>query len=136
MSICVLDTDVVIAALDRGDGHHKNAARAFGRMAEEEVDLLISAVNYAESLVRPAEDERTLRAAIAAISSLRIRIVAPDAAIARAAARYRNLGISLADGFALATAKAHKATVASFDKHVRRALRPAGLRLCKPLASQ
>jgi predicted nucleic acid-binding protein len=136
LSVCVLDTDAVIAALDRGDAHHKNAARAFERMAEEEVDLLISAVNYAESLVRPAEDERTLRAAIDAISALRIRIVAPDAAVARAAARYRNLGISLADGFALGTAKAHKATVASFDRRVRRALRPAGLRLCKPLSSQ
>lgn len=136
MSTCVLDTDVVIAALDRADAHHKNAARFFGRIAEEEIDLLICAVNYAESLVRPAEDERTLRAAVDAISSLRIRIVAPDAAIARNAARYRNLGISLADGFALATATAHNAGVASFDKRVRRALRPAGLRLCKPLASQ
>jgi predicted nucleic acid-binding protein len=131
---CVLDTDVVIAALDRTDAHHRQASKAFKQMAEEEVDLLISAVSYAESLVRPAEDERTLRAAIDAISSLGIRIAAPDAAIARTAARYRRLGISLADGFALATAKAHDASLASFDKRVRRALRPAGLRLCGSFA--
>lgn len=102
-------------------------------MIEDETDLLISTVNYAEALVRPAEDERALRAAIDAISTLRIRPVAPDALIARNAARNRSLGISLADGFALATAAAHDATVASFDKRVRRALRPAGLRLCSAL---
>lgn len=127
---CVLDTDVVIAALDRGDAHHGNAARAFKRMAEEEMDLLLSSVNYAESLVRPAEDESTLRAAVEAIATLRIRVVAADPAIARDAARNRGLGISFADGFALATATAHDATLASFDRRVRRALRPAGLSLC------
>jgi predicted nucleic acid-binding protein len=99
-------------------------------MTKEGADLLLCAVNYAEALVRPAEDERTLRAAVEAIAALRIGVVAPDAAIARAAARNRSFGISLADGFALATAAARDATVASFDKRVRRALRPAGLRLC------
>ncbi len=102
-------------------------------MAEEETDLLISAVNYAESLVRPAEDERTLRAAVDAIAALRIRVVAPDATIARNAARNRGLGISLADGFALSTADARDACVASFDGRVRRALPPAGLQLCAAL---
>jgi hypothetical protein len=65
---------------------------------------------------------------------LRIRVVSPDATIARNAARHRGLGISLAGGFALATATAHSATVASFDKRVRRAIRSAGLHPCKPLA--
>jgi len=133
LSTCVLDTDVVIAALDRSDGHHKDAARAFKRMAEGETVLLLSTVNYAESLVRPAESEETLRAAVEAITALRIRTVAPDAAMARTAARNRGLGISLADGFALATATAHGAAVASFDRRVRRALRPAGLRLDRAL---
>lgn len=133
MSACVLDTDVVIAALDRADAHHSAAARALRRLAAEEVELLLCAVNYAESLVRPAGDEQALRTAVGAIASLRIRIVSPDAAIARNAARHRGLGISLADGFALATAAAHGATVASFDRRVRRALRPAGLRLSPAL---
>jgi predicted nucleic acid-binding protein len=134
LSACVLDTDIVIAALDRSDAHHKKAARFFEEVTKDETDLLLSAVNYAESLVRPAEDERALRAAVDAITSLRIRVVATDATIARNAARHRGLGISLADGFALATAAAHSASVASFDKRVRRALRPTGLRLCEPLA--
>lgn len=63
MSPCVLDTDVVIAALDRADAHHDAAARAFERLVAERVELLLCTVNYAESLVRPAEDERSLRAA-------------------------------------------------------------------------
>ncbi len=129
----MLDTDVVIAALDRRDAHHQDAARAVRLLAEDETDLLLSAVNYAESLVRPAEDERTLRAAVDAIASLRIRVVSPNATVARNAAKNRGLGISLADGFALATAAAHEATVASFDKRVRRALPPAGLELCEAL---
>jgi predicted nucleic acid-binding protein len=134
VSACVLDTDVVIAALDRRDVHHRKAARAIERMSEEGTALLLSAVNYAESLVGPAQDEQSLRIAIKAIASLQIGVVPPDAAMARDAARHRGLGISLADGFALATAEARTATVASFDKRVRRALRPAGLRLCSSLA--
>ena len=134
MSACVLDTGVVIAALDRSDAHHAKAARAIERMSADGTALLLSAVNYAESLVRPAQDEQSLRVAIKAIASLQIGVVPPDAAIARDAARHRGLGISLADGFALATAEARAATVASFDRRVRRALRPAGLRLCSSLA--
>lgn len=127
MSACVLDTDVVIAALDRADAHHGEAARAFQRFTAEDCELLLCTVNYAEALVRPAQDQRSLRAAVGAIAALGIRLLAPDAKVARDAARHRALGISLADGFALATAGAHAASVASFDKRVRRALGPAGL---------
>ncbi|HEX3733549.1 MAG TPA: PIN domain-containing protein [Solirubrobacterales bacterium] len=133
MSACVLDTDVVIAALDRADAHHGAAAKAFELWARDEVELLLCTVNYAESLVRPAGEEGNLRAAVEAIAALGIRLLAPDAAMARNAARHRGLGISLADGFALATATARDASVASFDKRVRRALQPAGLRLSPAL---
>lgn len=133
MSACVLDTDVVIAALDRADVHHAAATAAFERFAAGEVELLLCTVNYAEALVRPAEDERTLRAAVDAIASLGIRLLAPDAALARAAARHRGLGVSLADGFALATAERADAAVASFDKRVRRVLDRAGLHLSPAL---
>jgi predicted nucleic acid-binding protein len=119
---------VVIAALDRADAHHVAAARAFEHWAVGEVES-----NYAEALVRPAEDEGSLRAAVSAIAALGIRLLAPDAALARNAARHRGRGISLADGFALATAERSDAHVASFDKRVRPALRPAGLRLCQAL---
>ena len=130
----MLDTDVVIAALDRADAHHAAAAAAFERFAAEPVELLLCTVNYAEALVRPAEDERNLRAAVNAIASLGIRLLAPDAALARTAARRCGLGVSLADGFALATAERAGADVASFDKRVRRALDPAGLSLSPALA--
>lgn len=133
MSVCVLDTDVVIAALDRADAHHSEAARAFERFAGEDCELLLCTVNYAEALVRPAQDQRSFRAAIDAIAGLGIRLLAPDAKVAREAARFRGHGVSLADGFALATAVARDAGVASFDKRVRRALGPVGLQLCPAL---
>lgn len=129
MSPCVLDTDVVIAALDRADAHHPAAAAAFAQFATEQVELVLCSINYAEALVRPAEDERNLRAAVEAIASLGIRVQAPDASLARLAARRRALGVSLADGFAIATAERAHADLASFDRRVRRALEPAGIRL-------
>lgn len=123
----MLDTDVVIAALDRSDAHHRASAAAFARFEAEGVELLISSINYAEALVRPAQEEQTLRAATEAINALGVRIQAPDASVARLAARYRGLGIGLADGFALATAERARADVASFDKRVSRAADLAGI---------
>lgn len=134
MNACVLDTDVVIAALDRADAHHRAAVTAFERYADEQVELLLCTVNYAEALVRPATHERDLRAAVNAIALLGIRPLAPDAALARNAARRCGLGVSLADGFAIATAERVNADLASFDKRVRRALDVAGLRLSPALA--
>jgi predicted nucleic acid-binding protein len=130
---CVLDTDVLIAALDRRDAHHRDAARAITAMLGDGITLLLSLVNHAETLVKPAEDERTLRTAIDAIRALQIRLIAPTPRIARDAARYRALGVSLADGFAMATAQSHDASVASFDRRVRRALRKAELELAEAI---
>jgi len=130
---CVLDTDVVIAALDRGDAHHATAAASITAMVSAGTPMLLSLVNYAETLVRPAQDQGTLRTAIAALSALGIRLVAPSERIARDAAHHRGLNISLADGFAIATANAHVATLASFDLRVRRALPAAGVELAGDL---
>ena len=130
---CVLGTDVVIAALDRADAHHGEAAAAITALLTGGASLLLSLVNYAETLVRPAEDEHTLQAALRALRALEIRLVAPTPAIARSAARHRALGISLADGFAVATAQAHAASVASFDRRVRRALAELEVPLAGPL---
>lgn len=133
MSGCVLDTGVVIAALDRKDSHHASAAAGIKAMIESGTPLLLSLVNYAETLVRPAEAEESLRAALDALGALGIRLIAPTPAIAIDAARHRALNISLADGFALATAQARKASVASFDRRVRRALPKVGLTLAAEL---
>jgi predicted nucleic acid-binding protein len=69
-----------------------------------------------------------------AVSALGIELIAPTSAIAIAAARHRRLNISLADGFALATAQAHRATVATFDRRVRGSLPKVGLRLAAGMA--
>ncbi len=130
----MLDTDVVIAALDRRDANYRRAARSLQAMLEQETTLLLSLINYAETLVRPAENEQTLRIAIHAIAALGIELIAPTPAVARDAARCRALNVSLADGFALATARAHGADLASFDRRVRRAVPRAGLRLSPLLA--
>lgn len=127
MKACVLDTDVVIAALDRRDAHHEAAAVVLRTLIERDVPRLLSTVNYAETLVRPAQDDRTLRRAVDAIAALGIRLIPPTAEIARSAARHRGLGISLADGFAIATAEAHAAAVATFDRRVRRGLDRLGV---------
>jgi predicted nucleic acid-binding protein len=129
LSACVLDTDVVIAALDRADAHHAAAAAAIRQMITDEVELVISTINYAEALVRPAEDDATLRVAVDALAALGIRPLAPSAALARDAARYRALNVSLADAFALATARSRSAAMASFDRRVRRAMGRLGLEL-------
>jgi predicted nucleic acid-binding protein len=129
VSGCVLDTDVVIAALDRSDSHHSKAASAIKAMIADGLPLLVSLINYAETLVRPAENERTLRTAVDALAALGVRLIAPTPTIAIEAARHRGLGISLADGFALATARAHDASIASFDRRVRRALAKLELQL-------
>lgn len=136
MTPCVLDTDVVIAALDRRDAHHAEAVEAINEMIEAEVALLLSIVNYAETLVRPAETEPTMRAALNALNALGISLVAPTPAIARDAARHRGQNVSLADGFAIATAHARGASLASFDVRVRRALPGAGVPLAPPLTAR
>jgi len=129
LSACVLDTDVVIAALDSADAHHARAARALDAILSGGDAVLLSLINYAETLVRPAEHERTLRTATDAIAALGVRLIAPTPAIARGAAQHRALSVSLADGFAMATAQAHDASLASFDRRVRRALPKVGLSL-------
>jgi predicted nucleic acid-binding protein len=133
MSGCVLDSDVVIAALDRRDPHHRSATRAIERMSEQRTGLLLSVVNYAEVLVRPADEPATLRAAVSAIDALGVELVAPTPAIARDAARWRGDGVSLPDGFAIATAHAHGCTLATFDGRVRRSLRGAPVKLAPGL---
>jgi len=125
----VLDTDVVIAAFDDRDAHHAIAVRGVRGMLATRVPLLLSLVNYGEALVRPARDEAAMQQAIDAIAALRIELIVPSEVTARDAARFRGRGVSLADGFAMATARAHGAALASFDRRVQRAAEDAGIEL-------
>ena len=127
MSACVLDSDVVIAGLDRRDAHHADAVAAIKALAGSDVTLLISAVNYAEVLVRPAADADTLRTAVDAIAALGIRTAPATQALAVDAARFRARGVSLPDGFALATAASRSAVLATFDARVRKVMGEAGV---------
>ncbi len=127
MSVCVLDTDVVIAAIDRSDAHHARAADGILKLTAARTRLLMSAVNFAEALVRPAREEATLRVATDAIAALGIEPVPATGAIGRDAARLCASGISLPDGFALATARERSATCGSFDARVLRAMGELGL---------
>jgi len=127
VTACVLDTDVVIAALDLSDAHHHEATQLIAELSAAESALLLSLINYAETLVRPARNDATLRVAVRAIEAMGIALVPPTRAIARDAARLRGLNMSLADGFAVATARARAASIASFDQRVLRALPTLGV---------
>jgi predicted nucleic acid-binding protein len=128
---CVLDTDVVIGALDRQDAHYRQASSTLLAMIADDIAVHLCVVNYAEALVKPAEDDTALRKAVDAIAALRIQLHSPNAAISRDAARLRALNISLADGFALATAKHLSASIASFDSRVQAAARHASVPLAQ-----
>jgi predicted nucleic acid-binding protein len=131
---CVLDTDVVIAALDRSDAHHRQAAKLMRALVDASVPRLLSLINYAEVLVRPAASEASMRTVLGALEALDIELTPPTPTIARDAARLRaSYTISLADGFAMATARADQSTLATFDRRVRRALRPASIDLAPQL---
>ena len=122
----VLDTDVVIGALDALDAHHADAAALVLGLVDQGAALAMSVVNYAETLVRPGADEAAVAAIDRALATLGVDLVAPDQQIARDAARLRG-GVSLGDAFALATARRLGAEVATFDRRVRSALPGAGL---------
>jgi predicted nucleic acid-binding protein len=98
-------------------------------MLDEGTGMLLSVVNYAEALLRPAERDDSFRAAVAGIDALGLELVAPTAAVAREAARLRNAGISLPGGFAVATAVTRGASLIAFDARVRRIARREGVQL-------
>jgi predicted nucleic acid-binding protein len=119
---CVLDADVVIGWLERGDAHHVEAVELLAALAEAGTDLCMTAVNYAEVLVAPAGDPTLLMRAIDALRAIGVRTLPVDGVSAVAAAITRNGGgISLADAFALTAAQEQRATLATFDRRVRTA---------------
>lgn len=125
--VCVLDTDVVIGALDRSDVHHEASTALMSRLIAEGAVWRMSPVNYAEALVRPAEVDGALERAAAALEDLGVELIAPTAYVARDAARIRTRGVSLADAFAISTARYIEGSVASFDRRVHRAALAEGV---------
>jgi predicted nucleic acid-binding protein len=85
----LLDTDVVIGALDRNDTHHREAHALFKRWNERGDTRLISLVNLSEVQVASAAAPSKLAAAREAIAALGISTHQPSETIAVDAARPR-----------------------------------------------
>ncbi|HEX9343310.1 MAG TPA: PIN domain-containing protein [Actinomycetota bacterium] len=108
MGLALLDTSIVIAALNRHDALHRAAARVL--LAERDRHALgISALTYAELLVGP------LRAGGDAVQiverfAAQSRILDVSASIARLAAELRaKRGLKLPDAVIVATGLRHEA---------------------------
>jgi predicted nucleic acid-binding protein len=102
MGVALLDTSVVIGALNRDDALHKAASQAV-RAERDRHALAISALTYAEILVGPL---RTGRHAVDVVErfAAQVRIVDLSPAIARSAAELRaSRGLKLPDAVIVAT---------------------------------
>ena len=118
----ILDADVVIAALDASDGHHREARRLFTLWQRESAIRLLGLVNLSEVLVAPSADATRLRAAREAVAALGVTVHRPTEAIGVEAARLRAAHpISLPDAYCLATARLAGGRLVSFDRKVIRA---------------
>lgn len=128
----MLDADVLIGALDRGDAHHTRARQLFKAWNERGDSILITVINLSEVLVAPGADPERLRSAREAIAALGVRIQSATERIGVEAARLRaRYPISLPDAYLLTAAKQTGSTVASFDGEIGRAATAEGI----PLAS-
>lgn len=124
----VLDADVVIGALDAGDAHHSEARERFAAWHSAGTPYLLSLANLTEVLIAPAGEPERLAAAREAIAALGIKIHVPSEAIAVEAARLRyQHPISLADAYAVATARQAEGQLCSFDRKVLRAAAREGV---------
>jgi predicted nucleic acid-binding protein len=111
--VIVLDASVLIAHLDRNDGHHERAERLLGESAGE--TLAASTFTLAEALVAGARTGqlRELREAIEQLGVSELRTGA-DAHVRLAELRART-GCRLPDCCVLLAAKEIGGVVASFD---------------------
>jgi predicted nucleic acid-binding protein len=102
MGIALLDTSVVIGALNRDDALHQAASQAI-RVERDRHALAISALSYAEILVGPL---RVGGGAVEVVErfAAQVRIVELSPAIARLAAELRaTRGLKLPDAVIVAT---------------------------------
>jgi predicted nucleic acid-binding protein len=120
----VLDADIVIAFLDPGDDQHAVAiAELRPRLAAGD-ELLIAATDYAETMVRPLQQE-TDATVEEFFDAVGISIVPIDRSIARRAAilRGEHHSLRLPDAMSLAAAIVTESTLLTLDKKLRRIAR-------------
>lgn len=130
MARVALDADIVIAFLDPGDDQHAAAIAALRPRFAAGDELLVAATVYAETIVRPLQQE-TDATVDQFLDSAGITVVPIDRAIARRAATLRaeHPSLRLPDAMSLATAIVTDSTLLTLDKKLaqiaRRAQPPA-----------
>ena len=114
--VIVLDASVLIAYLDREDGHHAAAEELLAQAVED--DLAVSSLTLAEVLVVPARDGR-LDPVLAALGDLEVQeLPFPADAAVRLAQLRATTGLKMPDCCVLLVAENAGASVASFDQRL------------------
>lgn len=107
MGLIVLDSSVLIAALDDTDAHHPEAVAAVTRHVELGDELIVSSVAYAETMVRPllagAGPSKRADQFFDAYAGMRVEPVTREIARAAAAMRARRQGPRMPDALIIAT---------------------------------
>lgn len=121
----VLDASVLIAHLERSDGHHDRATQLLASVADEE--FRISPLTLAEVLVGPARTHQ-LRAAQAALRALDLSTIPliEDAPVRLATLR-ATTRLRLPDCCVLLAAETSGGAVATFDNQLAAATAELGL---------
>ena len=108
MGVIVLDAGVVIALLERRDGHHQAAQSAVAAARHQGDRFVLPASTYSEILVNPSRQGPAAVAHVDGIvDALPSAVVPIDRLIAASAARLRSLhgrALRLPDALVLATA--------------------------------
>jgi predicted nucleic acid-binding protein len=114
MGVALLDTSIVIAALNRDDALHEAAGKAV-RAERDRHTLAISALTYAELLVGPIRaDGWALELVERFAAQVRIVDLSPD--VARLAAELRAArGLKLPDAVIVATGLLHADVIVTAD---------------------
>jgi predicted nucleic acid-binding protein len=105
VAVIVADASVLIATLDADDAHHRGARAALAEAWTEREAIVVPAVAYAESMVRPlaAGGEALARAEAFFATQVVEPLTRPAARIA-GALRARHRGLRMPDALILATA--------------------------------
>ena len=101
----VADTSVLIATLDAGDAHHAGARSALAEAWAAREQVVVPAVAYAETMVRPlAVGGEALARAEAFFATQQVRPLTREAARGGALLRARHPSLRMPDALILGTA--------------------------------
>lgn len=121
--IAVLDTNIVLAALDPEDAHHQDSRIAIRQYRAHRAELVIPASVFSEALVSTSRYSAAAVAKTEAFIDALVDDVLPiDRAIARVAAKIRadHRSVRLPDAFVVAAGEVLHATVLTADRRLGR----------------